>query len=250
MASSDCFSPQACSQTATSRANTALHNLKEEDGVEEEVHTILCSALTRISTHCLRKLSRCFTPRDVGKMVERQVDEMESYLARLAGHRLGSERLDKCDLGVRRKQGYGEDGTHHFVFYDVADKEVGTHSFTFEQMEESVSNGTMIEVIDLREGGDGRLGGPRRGEYGRRGGHGRHGGHGGRSKLAEYDEELQDKLWGESEVEKGVKFTFKKNTFIDEQKYQLLPLVTSRSQSLVACVNLIFLKIACHIRWL
>ena len=42
-------------------------------------------------------------------MVERQVDEMESYLARLAGHRLGSERLDKCDLGVRRKEGYGED---------------------------------------------------------------------------------------------------------------------------------------------
>ena len=57
-------------------------------------------------------------------MVERQVDEMESYLARLAGHRLGSERLDKCDLGVRRKQGYGEDGTHHFVFYDVADKKI------------------------------------------------------------------------------------------------------------------------------
>ena len=144
---------------------------------------------------------------------------MESYLARLAGHRLGSERLDKCDLGVRRKQGYGEDGTHHFVFYDVADKEVGTHSFTFEQMEESVSNGTMIEVIDLREGGDGRLGGPRRGEHGRRGGHGRHGGHGGRSKLAEYDEELQDKLWGESEVEKGVKFTF-----VDRQKDQPLSL--------------------------
>ena len=244
MASSDCFSPQACSQTATSRANTALHNLKEEEGVEKEVHAILCSALTRISTHCLRKLSRCFTPRDVGRMVERQVDEMESYLARLAGHRLGSERLDKCDLGVRRKQGYGEDGTHHFVFYDVADKEVGTHSFTFEQMEESVSNGTMIEVIDLREGGDGRLSGPRRG------GHGRHGGHGGRSKLGEYDEELQDKLWGESEVEKGVKFTFKKNAFVDEQKYQPLPLFTSQSQSLVARVNFIFFIASIHLCWL
>ena len=166
---------------------------------------------------------------------------MESYLARLAGNRLGSEGLDKCDLGVRRKQGYGEDGTHHFVFYDVADKEVGTHSFTFEQMEESVSNGTMIEVIDLREGGDGRLGGPRRG------GHGRHGGHGRRSKLADYDEELQDKLWGESEVEKGVKFTFKKNAFVDEQKYQPLPLFTSQSQSLVACVNLIFFIAAIHL---
>ena len=244
MASSDCFSPQACSQTATSRANTALHNLKEEEGVEEEVHTILCSALTRISTHCLRKLSRCFTPRDVGRMVERQVDEMESYLARLAGHRLGSERLDKCDLGVRRKQGYGEDGTHHFVFYDVADKEVGTHSFTFEQIEESVSNGTMIEVIDLRERGDGRLGGPRRG------GHGRHGGHGGRSRLAEFDEEMQDWLKGDSQMEKGVKFTFEKNAFVDRQKDQPLSLFTSQSQSLVACVNLIFLITACHIRWL
>ena len=175
---------------------------------------------------------------------------MESYLARLAGHRLGSERLDKCDLGVRRKQGYGEDGTHHFVFYDVADKEVGTHSFTFEQMEESVSNGTMIEVIDLREGGDGRLGGPRRGEYGRRGGHGRHGGHGGRSKLAEFDEELQDKLWGESEVEKGVKFTFKKNAFVDRQKDKPLSLFTSQSQSLVVCVNLIFFIAAIHLCWL
>ena len=169
---------------------------------------------------------------------------MESYLARLAGNRLGSEGLDKCDLGVRRKQGYGEDGTHHFVFYDVADKEVGTHSFTFEQMEESVSNGTMIEVIDLREGGDGRLGGPRRG------GHGRHGGHGRRSKLADYDEELQDKLWGESEVEKGVKFTFKKNAFVGEQKYQPLPLFPSQSQSLVACVNLIFFIAAIHLCWL
>ena len=169
------------------------------------------------------------------------MDEMESYLARLAGHRLGSERLDKCDLGVRRKQGYGEDGTHHFVFYDVADKEVGTHSFTFEQMEESVSNGTMIEVIDLREGGDGRLGGPRRG------GHGRHREHGGRSKLGEYDE---DKLWGKSEVEKGVKFTFKKNAFVDRQNDQPLPLFTSQSQSLVACVNLIFFIAAIHLCWL
>merc|ERR1712223_1310385 len=116
----------------------------------------------------------------------------------------------------------------------------GTHSFTFEQMEESVSNGTMIEVIDLREGGDGGLGGPRRG------GHGRHREHGGRSKLGGYDEELQDKLWGESEVEKGVKFTFKKNAFVDEQKYQPLPLLTSQSQSLVACVNLNFFVAAIH----
>ena len=169
---------------------------------------------------------------------------MESYLARLAGHRLGSERLDKCDLGVRRKQGYGEDGTHHFVFYDVADKEVGTHSFTFEQMEESVSNGTMIEVIDLRERGDGRLGGPRRG------GHGRHGGHGGRSRLAEFDEEMQDWLKGDSQMEKGVKFTFEKNAFVDRQKDQPLSLFTSQSQSLVACVNLIFFIAAIHLCWL
>ena len=97
-------------------------------------------------------------------MVEGQVGEMRTYLARLAGNRLGSEQLDACDLGIGHQEEidevYGEDGTHHFVFLDVADKEVGTHSFTFEQMEESVSNGTMIEVIDLRERGDGRLGGP------------------------------------------------------------------------------------------
>ena len=177
------------------------------------------------------------------------MDEMKSYLARLTGHRLGSEGLDKCDLGVRRKQGYGEDGTHHFVFYDVADKEVGTHSFTFEQMEESVSNGTMIEVIDLREREDGRLGGLSL-RHGRRGGHGRHGGHGGRSRLAEFDEEMQDWLKGDSQMEKGVKFTFEKNAFVDRQKDKPLSLFTSQSKSLVACVNLIFLITACHIRWL
>ena len=176
------------------------------------------------------------------------MDEMRTYLTRLAGNRLGSEQLDACDLDIGNQEDveevYGEDGTHHFAFYDVADKEVGTHSFTFEQIEESVPNGTMIEVIDLREGGDGRLGGPRHG------GHGRHREHGGRSKLGEYDEELQDKLWGKSEVEKGVKFTFKKNAFVDEQKYQPLPLFTSQSQSLVAFVNLILLITACHIHWL
>jgi len=172
---------QACSQTATTRANTALNNLKkkEEEDVGKEVHAILCSALSRIRTHCLRKLSRCFNQRDVGRMVEGQVGEMRTYLARLAGNRLGSEQLDACDLDIGHQEEidevYGEDGTHHFVFLDVADKEVGTHTFTFEPVDETMLNRTLTEVIDMRGGG---------GEHG---------------------EELQDLLWGESELEENSK---------------------------------------------
>lgn len=167
------YSSQACSQTATSRANTALHNLKEEEDEDagKEVHAILCSALNRIRTHCLPKLTRCFNQRDLGRIVEGQVEEMRTYLARLAGNRLGSEQLDACEVDIRHQEEiqevYGEDGTHHFVFYDVADKEIGTHSFTFEPMDETISNSTMVEVIDIRGGGS---------------------------------EELQDWVWGEAEL--------------------------------------------------
>jgi len=95
---------QACSQTATTRAYTALHNLKkEEEDQEKKVHAILCSALSRIRTHCLSKLARCFNQRDIRRMVEGQVEEMRTYLARLAGNRLGSEQLDALISGTRRR---------------------------------------------------------------------------------------------------------------------------------------------------
>ena len=151
--------------------------------METKVHEILCSALNRIRKHCLRKLTRCFNPRDVGRMVEGQVDEMRTYLTRLAGNRLGSEQLDACDLDIGNQEEeeevyYGEDGTHHFSFYDVADKEVGTHSFSFHPIDETISNSSLIEVIDIREG--------------------------------EHAEELQDWLWGRAEVEKETKLKLKK----------------------------------------
>ena len=148
----------------------------------KEVDAILCSALNRIRNHCLRKLTRCFNPGDVGRMVEGQVDdmranivivfavgivivqvdEMKTYLTRLSGNRLGSEQLDNCDIDIRQeeeqgeeneKRGelYGQDSIHHFKFYDVADREVGTHTFNFEPMGEKISNGTLVEVIDIRE---------------------------------------------------------------------------------------------------
>merc|ERR1712181_165700 len=180
---------QACSQTATSRANTALHNLKEEEDVENEVHAILCSALNRIRTHCLRKLTRCFNPGDVLSMVEGQVDEMRTYLTRLAGNRLGSEQLDACHLDIGNQEEmeelYGEDGTHHFAFYDVADKEVGTHSFTFDPIGKTISNSTPIEVIDIREG--------------------------------EHGEELQEWLWGGVEVEKETKLKLERAIIWQEE---------------------------------
>jgi len=201
---------QACSQTATTRANTALNNLKEgEEEVGKEVHAILCSALSRIRTHCLRKLSRCFNQRDVGRMVEGQVDEMRTYLARLAGNRLGSEQLDACDLNIGHQEEieevYGEDGTHHFVFYDVADTKVGTHSFTFEPVDETISNRTMTEVIDIRGGGG---------------------------------EELQDWLWGESELEE----TWKKPTRGQEEMDPVFPNFQSSSTSLSSSLT-VFLSL-------
>merc|ERR1712192_344808 len=146
---------QACSQTATSRANTALHNLKEEEDVENEG----------------------------------QVDEMRTYLTRLAGNRLGSEQLDACDLDIGNQEEmeelYGEDGTHHFAFYDVADKEVGTHSFTFDPIGKTISNSTPIEVIDIREG--------------------------------EHGEELQEWLWGGVEVEKETKLKLERAIIWQEE---------------------------------
>lgn len=206
----DTYSLQACSQTATTRANTALNNLKEgEEEVGKEVHAILCSALSRIRTHCLRKLSRCFNQRDVGRMVEGQVDEMRTYLARLAGNRLGSEQLDACDLNIRHQELMeevnGEDGTHHFAFYDVADTEVGTHSFTFEPVDETISNRTMTEVIDIRGGGG---------------------------------EELQDWLWGESELEE----TWKKPTRGQEEMDPVFPNFQSSSTSLSSSLT-VFLSL-------
>ena len=206
----DTYSLQACSQTATTRANTALNNLKEgEEEVGKEVHAILCSALSRIRTHCLRKLSRCFNQRDVGRMVEGQVDEMRTYLARLAGNRLGSEQLDACDLNIGHQKEieevYGEDGTHHFVFYDVADKKVGTHSFTFDPVDETISNRTMTEVIDIRGGGG---------------------------------EELQDWLWGESELEE----TWKKPTRGQEEMDPVFPNFQSSSTSLSSSLT-VFLSL-------
>ena len=206
----DTYSLQACSQTATTRANTALNNLKEgEEEVGKEVHAILCSALSRIRTHCLRKLSRCFNQRDVGRMVEGQVDEMRTYLARLAGNRLGSEQLDACDLNIGHQEEieevYGEDGTHHFAFYDVADTKVGTHSFTFEPVDETISNRTMTEVIDIRGGGG---------------------------------EELQDWLWGESELEE----TWKKPTRGQEEMDPVFPNFQSSSTSLSSSLT-VFLSL-------
>ena len=207
----DTYSLQACSQTATTRANTALNNLKEEEEEEvgKEVHAILCSALSRIRTHCLRKLSRCFNQRDVGRMVEGQVDEMRTYLARLAGNRLGSEQLDACDLNIGHQEEieevYGEDGTHHFAFYDVADTKVGTHSFTFEPVDETISNRTMTEVIDIRGGGG---------------------------------EELQDWLWGESELEE----TWKKPTRGQEEMDPVFPNFQSSSTSLSSSLT-VFLSL-------
>ena len=206
----DTYSLQACSQTATTRANTALNNLKEgEEEVGKEVHAILCSALSRIRTHCLRKLSRCFNQRDVGRMVEGQVDEMRTYLARLAGNRLGSEQLDACDLNIGHQKEieevYGEDGTHHFAFYDVADTEVGTHSFTFDPVDETISNRTMTEVIDIRGGGG---------------------------------EELQDWLWGESELEE----TWKKPTRGQEEMDPVFPNFQSSSTSLSSSLT-VFLSL-------
>ena len=206
----DTYSLQACSQTATTRANTALNNLKEgEEEVGKEVHAILCSALSRIRTHCLRKLSRCFNQRDVGRMVEGQVDEMRTYLARLAGNRLGSEQLDACDLNIRHQEVMeevnGEDGTHHFAFYDVADTEVGTHSFTFDPVDETISNRTMTEVIDIRGGGG---------------------------------EELQDWLWGESELEE----TWKKPTRGQEEMDPVFPNFQSSSTSLSSSLT-VFLSL-------
>ena len=208
----DTYSLQACSQTATTRANTALNNLKEEEEEEEvgkEVHAILCSALSRIRIHCLRKLSRCFNQRDVGRMVEGQVDEMRTYLARLAGNRLGSEQLDACDLNIGHQKEieevYGEDGTHHFAFYDVADTKVGTHSFTFEPVDETISNRTMTEVIDIRGGGG---------------------------------EELQDWLWGESELEE----TWKKPTRGQEEMDPVFPNFQSSSTSLSSSLT-VFLSL-------
>lgn len=206
----DTYSLQACSQTATTRANTALNNLKEgEEEVGKEVHAILCSALSRIRTHCLRKLSRCFNQRDVGRMVEGQVDEMRTYLARLAGNRLGSEQLDACDLNIGHQKEieevYGEDGTHHFAFYDVADTKVGTHSFTFEPVDETISNRTMTEVIDIRGGGG---------------------------------EELQDWLWGESELEE----TWKKPTRGQEEMDPVFPNFQSSSTSLSSSLT-VFLSL-------
>ena len=208
---------QACSQTATSRANTALHNLKEKKEEEEiedvgkEVYKVLCSALNRIRTNCLRKLNRCFNQRDMGRMVEGQVDEMRTYLTRLAGNRLGSEQLDACDLDIRHEEEeiedvYGEDGTHHFVFYDVADREVGTHSFTFESVDETVSNRTLTEVIDIRGGENG--------------------------------EELQDWLWGESELdEKEIE---------QEQMYRSAAVypIQSRSTSFSPCLAVLVMLLA------
>ena len=206
----DTYSLQACSQTATTRANTALNNLKEgEEEVGKEVHAILCSALSRIRTHCLRKLSRCFNQRDVGRMVEGQVDEMRTYLARLAGNRLGSEQLDACDLNIGHQKEieevYGEDGTHHFAFYDVADTEVGTHSFTFDPVDETISNRTMTEVIDIRGGGG---------------------------------EELQDWLWGESELEEK----WKKPTRGQEEMDPVFPNFQSSSTSLSSSLT-VFLSL-------
>ena len=208
----DTYSLQACSQTATTRANTALNNLKEEEEEEvgKEVHAILCSALSRIRTHCLRKLSRCFNQRDVGRMVEGQVDEMRTYLARLAGNRLGSEQLDACDLNIRHQEVMeevnGEDGTHHFAFYDVTDTEVGTHSFTFDPVDETISNRTMTEVIDIRGGGGG--------------------------------EELQDWLWGESELEEN----WKKPTRGQEEMDPVFPNFQSSSTSLSSSLT-VFLSL-------
>ena len=115
-------------------------------------------------------------------MVEGQVDEMRTYLTSLAGNRLGSEQLDACSLDIEQQveeeEVYGEDGTHHFAFYDVADKEVGTHSFSFDPIGETISNSTLIKVIDIKEG--------------------------------EHGEELQDWLWGGAEVEKETKLKSKK----------------------------------------
>ena len=97
----------------------------------KEVDAILCSALNRIRNHCLRKLTRCFNPGDVGRMVEGQVDdmranivivivfvvgivivqvdEMKTYLTRLSGNRLGSEQLDNCDINIRQEEEQGEE---------------------------------------------------------------------------------------------------------------------------------------------
>ena len=127
------------------------------------------------------------------------MDEMRTYLTRLAGNRLGSEQLDACDLDIENQDDveevYGEDGTHHFAFYDVADKEVGTHSFTFDPIGETISNSTLIKVIDINEG--------------------------------EHGEELQDWLWGEAEVEKETKLKLKKAIKQEEMDYS----IQSRSPS-------------------
>ena len=187
----------------------------------KEVDAILCSALNRIRNHCLRKLTRCFNPGDVGRMVEGQVDdmranivivivfavgivivqvdEMRTYLTRLSGNRLGSEQLDNCDIDIRQeeeqgeekeeneKRGelYGQDSIHHFKFYDVADREVGTHTFNFEPMGETISNGTLVEVIDIREEDDMEV-------------------------AVDTGEDLQDWSWGDAEMRKVTKKKTKK----------------------------------------
>ena len=182
----------------------------------KEVDAILCSALNRIRNHCLRKLTRCFNPGDVERMVEGQVDdmranivivivfavgivivqvdEMKTYLTRLSGNRLGSEQLDNCDIDIRQeeeqgeeneKRGelYGQDGIHHFGFFDVADREVGTHTFNFEPMGETISNGTLVEVIDIREDME---------------------------MAVDTGEDLQDWSWGDAEMRKITKKKTKK----------------------------------------
>ena len=149
------------------------------------------------------------------------MDEMRTYLTRLAGNRLGSEQLDACDLDIENQEDveevYGEDGTHHFAFYDVADKEVGTHSFTFEPMDETISNSTMVEVIDIRGGG---------GEHG---------------------EELQDWVWGEAELEEATKL----RKAISQQEMDPVYSIQSGSPALgPSVVVLMSMLAACVLNWI
>jgi len=88
---------QSCTHSITYLVNDKITNLHSINNIS----SILCDALSNISSNCVQHLERCFEPEDVLIMSESHIEQLKVFFTNLAGDKVRDDLdLDDCDKTV------------------------------------------------------------------------------------------------------------------------------------------------------
>jgi len=84
---------QSCSQTSSTMAYRKILDVENE----EKVKKILCDTLNTIKNVCIADLATCFSAEDIKIMNESNLEQMKTFLVRIARGKVDEKALEECD---------------------------------------------------------------------------------------------------------------------------------------------------------